>query len=161
MKEKKVRPIPKGYPVLTPYLIVRGAAQAIGFYSKAFGARERMRMPGPDGKVGHAEMEIGDSLFMLADECPGFGASPASLGGTPVSFLVYVKDVDRAFKKAVAAGGTAVAPPADKFYGDRMATVSDPFGHVWYLSTHVEDVPPGEMRRRAAEQAARAAQKPG
>ncbi|MBI3855745.1 MAG: VOC family protein [Planctomycetes bacterium] len=125
--KKKVRPIPKGYPILTPYLIVNGAAQAIEFYVKALGAKERMRMPAPGGKIGHAELEIGTSLIMLADECPGFGTSPATLKGTPVSFLIYVKDVDAAFKRAIAAGGSATQSPENKFYGDRMGAFTDPY----------------------------------
>jgi PhnB protein len=159
-KKKKVQPIPKGYPVLTPYLIVRGAAEAIEFYKKAFGAKERMRMPGPDGKIGHAELVIDGALFMMADECPGFGTSPAALNGTPVSFMLYVKDVDAAFKKAVAAGASVMRPPEDKFYGDRSGTLSDPYGHVWNLGTHIEDVPPKELARRAAAEAAKMADKP-
>jgi PhnB protein len=158
--KKKVQPIPKGYAVLTPYLIVQGAAAAIEFYKKAFGAKERMRMPGLDGKIGHAELLIDGSMIMLADEFPGFGSSPATLKGSPVSFMLYVKDVDLAFKKAVAAGGTAMRPPENKFYGDRSGTVADPFGHLWNLGTHVEDVPPKEMARRAAAEAAQMGQKP-
>ena len=162
MKKKKVNPIPKGYPTLTPYLIVRGAGQAIDFYKKAFGAKERMRMPGPvENSVGHAELEIGDSLVMIADEFAGTGiSSPASLRGTTVSFMVYVKDVDAAFKRAVAAGASPVRPPEDKFYGDRMGVVSDPYGHFWCLGTHVEDVSPKEMKKRAAEEAEKAPETP-
>jgi PhnB protein len=159
-KKKKVAPIPKGYNVLTPYLAIQGAAQAIEFYKKAFGAKERMRMPGPDGKIGHAEMLIGSAVFMMADEFPGMNASPATLKGTSVTFMLYVKDVDAAFQKAVDAGAHAVQPPQNKFYGDRMGIVSDPFGHVWCLGTHIEDVPPKEMARRAAAEAAKMADKP-
>ncbi len=156
-KKKKVGPIPKGYPTLTPYLIVRGGAQAIDFYKRAFGAKERMRMPGPsENSIGHAELEIGDALVMLADEFPGPGiSSPASLRGTTVSLHVYVKDVDASFKRAVAAGATAVRPPEDKFYGDRLGVLADPFGHLWSLGTHIEDVSPKEMKKRAAEEASK------
>ena len=159
-KPKKVSPIPRNYQILTPYLAVQGATQALDWYKKAFGAKERMRMPGPDGKIGHAEMTIGDCVFMMADEFPGMNASPATLKGTSVTFMLYVKDVDASFKKAVDAGATAVQPPTDKFYGDRMGIVSDPFGHVWCLGTHIEDVPPKEMARRAAAEAAKMAEKP-
>jgi PhnB protein len=159
-KKKKVAPIPKGYPILTPYLAVQGAAQALEFYKKAFGAKERMRMPGPDGKIGHAEMMIGSSVFMMADEFPGMNASSATLKGTSVTFMLYVKDVDAAFTKAVDAGAHAVRPPENKFYGDRMGIVSDPFGHVWCLGTHIEDVSPKEMAKRAAAEAAKMADKP-
>ena len=158
--KKKVSPIPKNYQILTPYLAIQGAAQALDFYKKAFGAKERMRMPGPDGRIGHAEMTIGKSVFMLADEFPGMNVSPATLKGTTVSFLLYVKDVDDAFQNAVDAGATSVQPPQDKFYGDRMGVVSDPFGHVWCLGTHIEDVPPKEMAKRAAAEAAKMAEKP-
>jgi PhnB protein len=153
-KKKKVSPIPKGYRTLTPYLALQGAGQAIEFYKKAFGAKERMRMNGPDGKVGHAELLIGDCVLMMADEFPGMNTSPATLKGTSVTLMLYVKDVDAAFKKALDMGATAVFPPADKFYGDRAGVVSDPFGHVWCLATHVEDVPPKEMAKRAAAEAA-------
>lgn len=159
-RKKKVSPIPRNYQILTPYLAVQGAPQALDFYKKAFGAKERMRMPGPDGKIGHAEMTIDKSVFMLADEFPGMNASPATLKGTTVTFMLYVKDVDAAFRKAVGAGATAVRPPEDKFYGDRMGIVSDPFGHIWCLGTHIEDVPPKEMAKRAAAEAAKTAQQP-
>ena len=153
-----VKPIPDGYPTLTPYLMVRGAAQAIAFYQQAFGAHERLRMPEPDGTVGHAELTIGDSLIMLADEMPEMGnPSPQALNGTPVGFALYVEDVDAAFARALAAGATALQPPEDKFYGDRTGTVVDPFGHHWYLMTHIEDVSPDEMQKRAAASAARTA----
>ena len=153
-----VKPIPDGYPTLTPYLMVRGAAQAIAFYQQAFGAQERMRMPGPDGTVGHAELTIGDSLIMLADEMPGMGnPSPQALNGTPVGFALYVEDVDAAFARAVAAGATVLQPLEDKFYGDRAGTVVDPFGHHWYLMMHIEDVSPDEMQKRAAAASAQAA----
>jgi PhnB protein len=158
--KKKVQPIPKGYRVITPHLAIQGAAQAIDFYKKAFGAKERMRLTGPDGKVGHAELLIGDSVVMLADEFPGMTTSPATLKGTTVTFMLYVKDVDSAFRKALDAGATQVYPVEDKFYGDRSGALADPYGHVWNIATHIEDVPPKEMARRAAAEAAKMAGKP-
>jgi PhnB protein len=147
----KVKAIPEGYHTATPYLIVAGAAKAIEFYKRAFGAEEMMRMPQPDGRIGHAEIKIGDSTIMLADENPEMGArSPQSLGGSPVSILLYVEHVDTTFAQAVAAGATAQRPVADQFYGDRTGGVTDPFGHVWYIATHKEDVSPEEMKKRAA-----------
>jgi len=147
----KVKPVPEGYPTLTPYLIIRNAAAAIEFYQVAFGATERMRMGAPGGAIGHAELLIGGSLVMLADEMPGMGySSPEAVGGTPVSLMLYVGDVDAVVERAVAAGATLSRPVADQFYGDRSGTVIDPFGHVWTIATHIEDVPPDEMRRRAA-----------
>jgi PhnB protein len=144
--------IPAGYHSATPYLIINGAAKAIDFYKNAFGATEVLRMAQPDGKIGHAEIKIGDSHIMLADEVPQMGyKSPKSLGGSPVSILLYLDDVDKVFNRAVAAGATANRPVADQFYGDRMGTLTDPFGHVWSLATHVEDIPPEEMTRRASE----------
>src|SRR5262252_4945824 len=146
----KVNPIPEGYHSVTPYLIMDGAAKAIDYYKKAFGATERMRMPAPEGKIGHAEIQIGDSIIMLADESREMNArSPKSVGGTPVSLLVYVEDVDRTVKNAVAAGAKVTRPVEDKFYGDRMGTIEDPFGHQWHVGTHIEDVTPEEMKRRA------------
>jgi PhnB protein len=146
-----VKPIPDGYRTVTPYLIVNDAARAMAYYCEAFGARERMRMASPDGKVGHAELEIGDSVIMLADEFPEMGArSPRSIGGSPVSILLYVEDVDSQFSRAVAAGATVLRPVKDQFYGDRSGTLQDPFGHQWTLATHTEDVPPEEIARRAA-----------
>jgi len=159
-KKKKVSPIPKGYRVVTPYLAIQGAGQAIEFYKKAFGAKERLRMNGPDGKVGHAELLIGDCVVMMADEFPGMNTSPSTLKGTTVNLMVYVKDVDAAFQNAVKLGAHPVFPPEDKFYGDRAGVISDPFGHVWCLATHVEDVPPKEMAKRAAAEAAKRADKP-
>ena len=159
-KKKKVSPIPKGYAVLTPYLAIRGAAEAIEFYKKAFGAKERMRMNGPDGKVGHAELLIGGCVVMMADEFPGMNTSPSTLNGTSVNMMIYVKDVDASFQKALELGAKPVFPPMDKFYGDRMGAITDPFGHVWCLATHIEDVPPKEMARRAKAEAAKMAEKP-
>jgi len=148
-----VKPIPTPYRTVTPYLIVKGGAEAIEFYSKALGARERMRLPAPEGKIGHAELEIGDSVIMLADEFPEMQAlSPKTLGGTPVSFCIYVEDVDARFQQAIAAGGRETRPVKDQFYGDRSGTFEDPFGHTWTLATHVEDVSPEEMARRAEKQ---------
>ena len=144
--------IPDNYPRVTPYLIVDDGGAAIDFYKSVLGATERGRMDGPDGKVGHAELEIGDSLVMLADEHPQMDAlGPKSVGGTPVSLLVYVEDVDDTFERAIDAGAKQLEPVADKFYGDRSGTFEDPFGHHWNIATHVEDVPPDEMSKRAAE----------
>jgi PhnB protein len=145
------QPIPEGYPRVTPYLIVDGASAAIDFYTSVLGATERMRMSAPDDRVGHAELEIGDSVIMLADESPEMDArSPRAVGGTPVSLHVYVEDADGAFERAIGAGATALQQVEDKFYGDRSGSFEDPFGHRWHLATHVEDVPPGEMEKRAA-----------
>jgi PhnB protein len=147
----KVKPIPDGYHTLTPYLITKGAAKAIEFYKKAFGATELMRMPGPEGKVMHAELQVGDSRFMMADECPEMQArSPLELGGSPVSLLLYVEDVDSFFNRAISAGAKEVKPLKDQFYGDRCGSLSDPFGHIWHVATHKEDVPPAELQKRAA-----------
>jgi len=146
-----VKPIPDGYPQVTPYLAIDGANEAIAFYSKVFGAKERMRMPSPGGKVGHAELEIGDSLVMLADEFPdGGNRGPKSIGGTPVTISVYVEDVDDVFERAVGEGATSLRAVEDQFYGDRSGQFEDPFGHRWSVATHVEDVPPDEMAKRAA-----------
>src|ERR1700680_1047769 len=147
----KVKPIPEGYHSVTPYLIIKDAASAIEFYKKAFGATELMRMADPSGKIGHAEIKIGDSPIMLADEVLGMGyRSPQSLGGSPVSILLYVEDVDALFDQAVAAGAKVERPVKDQFYGDRSGGVTDPFGHGWYIATHKEDVSPEEMKKRAA-----------
>ncbi len=147
-----VKPIPDGYHAVTPYLAVKGAAEAIEFYKKAFGAVELMRFAGPDGRVGHAEVKIGDSAVMLADEHPEMDhLGPKSRGGATAGFLIYVADVDARFAQAVAAGGKVRKAVQDQFYGDRSGTLEDPFGHVWTIATHKEDVPPEEMRRRAAE----------
>jgi PhnB protein len=145
-----VKPIPDGYHTVTPYLIVKDGARALEFYRKAFGATERMRLAGPGGRVGHAEIQIGDSAIMLADEFPDMGAvSPQTVGGSPVRICLYVPDVDGLFARAVAAGGTVTRPVQNQFYGDRSGMLTDPFGHIWNIATHVEDVPPDEMRRRA------------
>jgi PhnB protein len=145
------KPIPDGYPRVTPYLIIDGAGAAIDFYRSVLGARERMRMPAPDGRVGHAELEIGDSLIMLADEFPEMEArGPKAVGGTPVSLHVYVEDADGVFDRAIQAGARALQAVEDKFYGDRSGQFEDPFGHHWSVATHVEDVPPDEMAARAA-----------
>ena len=148
----KVRPIPEGYHAVTPYLSVVGAAQALDFYKRAFGASEVLRMPGPDGKIGHAEIRIGDSRVMLADEFPGMDfLSPRSRGGSPVHLHVYVEDVDARVAQAIEAGATLKRPVQDQFYGDRLGTVEDPFGHVWHIATHKEDLSPDELARRAEQ----------
>jgi PhnB protein len=145
-------PIPEGYPRVTPYLHVDGAAKAIDFYTSILGASERMRMPMGGDRIGHAELELGNSVIMLADEFPDVGAlSPKSVGGTPVSLHVYVEDVDDTFKRALDAGAKSLREPEDRFYGDRGAEIEDPFGHRWSLATHVEDVSPQEMEKRMAE----------
>ena len=146
-----VKPIPDGYNTLTPYVIVPDGAGAIAFYAKAFGATERLRLDAPGGRIGHAELTIGDSVIMLADEHPEMGAlSPSRVGGTPVGLHLYVADVDAVTERAVAAGGKLLQAPETKFYGDRNSAVEDPFGHRWFISTHVEDVSPDEIARRAA-----------
>jgi PhnB protein len=147
-----VKPIPDGHHTATPYMIVSGGAAALDYYKKAFGAEELMRMGGPGGKVMHAEFQIGDSRIMIADEFPEMGAkSPKTLGGSPMSLCLYVNDCDTVFDRAIAAGGTVVRPLMNQFYGDRSGTLTDPFGHQWTVSTHVEDVSPEEMDRRMAE----------
>ena len=144
------KPIPDGYRTATPYLIIKGASDAIEFYKRAFGATELLRMSDPQGRVGHAEIKIGDSVIMLADEHPAMGyRGPRSLGGSSVSILLYLVAPDAVFEGAVKAGGPAQRPVADQFYGDRSGTLEDPFGHVWTVATLVEDVPPEEMQRRA------------
>ena len=146
----KVNPIPEGYHSVTPYLSIKGAAAAIDYYKKVFGATELFRMAGPDGKIGHAEIKIGNSPIMLADEFPEMEfVSPQTLGGSPVGLMIYVDDVDTMFKNAISGGGTEVKPLQDQFYGDRSGTLRDPFGHVWTVATHVEDIAPEEMERRA------------
>lgn len=152
-----VKPIPEGYHSVTPYLVVKGAVRAIEFYEKAFGARQLFRMMGPDGRVGHAELEIGDSRLMLADEHPEIGArSPQSIGGSPVTIHLYVEDVDATVARALTAGAQLTRPVADQFYGDRNGGLTDPFGHVWFVATHKEDVPADELERRAASRGAHA-----
>ena len=147
-----VKPIPDGYHSVTPYLIIKGAAAAIEFYKQAFGAIELMRMPGPDDKIGHAEIKIGNSPVMLADEHPDMGfRGPQSLGGTPVSLMIYLEDVDMVFARSIAAGATVLRPIQDQFYGDRSGTLTDPFGHVWTIATHKEDLSPEEIAQRVAE----------
>ncbi|WP_412075918.1 VOC family protein [Streptomyces xanthophaeus] len=149
-----VKPVPEGYPRVTPYLCVDGAAAAIDFYVSVLGANERMRMPAPGGKIGHAELELGNSIIMLADEYPDTGfRSPKAVGGTPVTLHVYVEDVDAVFADALARGATQLSPVKNEFYGDRSGQIEDPFGHRWNISTHVEDVPPEEMEKRAEEAA--------
>jgi PhnB protein len=145
--------IPEGYHSVTPYLIIKGAAGAIDFYKRVFGATEVMRMPDPSGgRIGHAEIKIGDSHIMLADEYPEMGhRSPQTLGGAGVSLMIYLDGVDEVFKRALAAGAKEMQPLKNQFYGDRSGTVQDPYGHVWTIATHVEDVPPDEMERRAKE----------
>jgi PhnB protein len=147
---KTVPPIPTGCLQITPYLTVRGGQEAIAFYQKAFGAREIMRMDDPAGKLGHAELAIGSGRIMLADEFPEMGnRSPETIGGTPVMIHFYTEDVDKAVNAAIAAGAVLERPVEDQFYGDRSGQLRDPFGHVWWVSTHVEDVPPEELKRRA------------
>ena len=146
-----VKPIPDGYRAVTPYLIVADAAGAIVFYRQAFGASERMRHAAPDGKIGHAELLIGDSAIMLADEYPEHNArAPAAFGGSPVTLHLYVGDVDAVVARAAAAGATVTRPVEDQFYGDRSGSVTDPFGHVWHIATHIEEVSPDEIARSAA-----------
>ncbi len=145
-----VKPIPDGYHAVTPYLIVKGGARAIEFYREAFGAKELFRMSQPDGRVGHAEIQIGDSRLMLADENPEIGArSPQSIGGSAVTIYLYVGDVDATVARAVAAGAKLTRPVETQFYGDRNGGLTDPFGHLWYVATHVEEVPADELERRA------------
>ena len=146
-----VSPVPQGYHSVTPYLIVDGADRALSWYAEAFGARELVRLAAPEGRIGHAEIEIGDSRIMLADEAPAHDAkAPAAFGGSPVTLHLYVPDVDTTIAKAVAIGAEVKTQPEDKFYGDRMGSVLDPFGHTWHIATHIEDVPPEEIERRIA-----------
>jgi uncharacterized glyoxalase superfamily protein PhnB len=145
----KVKPIPAGYHTVTPHLIVRGGTKALEFYRNAFGAEETARMPGPDGRLMHAEIRLGDSMVMLSDEFPEQGSkSPQSLGGCPSGIFLYVENVDAAFKRAVDAGCEVKMAPTDMFWGDRYCKLQDPFGFQWALATHVEDVSPEEMTRR-------------
>jgi PhnB protein len=148
----KVKAIPDGYHSVTPYLAIDGATDAIEFYKKAFGAKEIYRMPMPGGKIGHAELQIGDSRIMLADENPEMGGrSPKALGGSPVGLMIYLENVDQVFHQALAAGARVIRPLKDQFYGDRSGNLEDPFGHKWTLSTHIEDVAPEEMEKRMKE----------
>jgi len=150
-----VKPIPEGYHSVTPYLVIKGAADALEFYKTAFGATELFRME-HEGKIGHAEIKIGDSPIMLADEHPGEGhVSPTTLGGSPVGIMIYVEDVDRIYNQAIAAGGKELKPLQDQFYGDRSGSLTDPFGHVWTVATHKEDVAPEEIEKRLAAMAAK------
>ena len=155
----QARPIPEGYHTVTPYLTVSDCAQAISFYQKAFGAKQVVRMDSPDGKVMHAELKIGDSMIMLADENPRAETrSPKSLRGTTAGIFLYVENVDASFNQAVSAGAKAEMPPSDMFWGDRYGKLTDPFGHSWSLATHKEDVSPEEMRKRTQEMMAKAGQ---
>jgi PhnB protein len=149
----KVEPIPDGYHTIIPYLSIKGAADAIEFYKKAFGATESMRLAQPDGRIGHAELQLGDSRVMLADEFPEMDfRSPLSMGGSPVHIHMYVDSVDTVVNRAVAAGAKVIRPVQDQFYGDRTGTVADPYGHVWHVATHTEDVSREEISKRAAAQ---------
>ncbi|MDQ3035367.1 MAG: VOC family protein [Myxococcota bacterium] len=156
MATKAKSPIPDGYHSVTPYLICKGAARALDWYRDALGSEEMFRMPGPDGAIGHAEIRLGNSVLMLADEFPDMGArSPQSLGGSPVGLMIYVADCDAVFERAVAKGATVERALADQFYGDRSGSIVDPFGHKWTIATHVEDLTPEEMKTRADEWAAK------
>lgn len=147
-----VKYIPDGFHAVTPYLTVKNAKEAIGFYKRAFGARERVLMPTPDGKIAHAELQIADSVIMLGEECPDHGnVSPQTLEGSPVGLALYVENVDEVFDRSLGAGASVKEPVENKFWGDRSGSVTDPFGHKWMLLTHIEDVPPDEMRRRMKE----------
>jgi uncharacterized glyoxalase superfamily protein PhnB len=149
-----VKPVPEGFHSVTPHLVVRDAAKAIDFYVKAFGAEERYRMPGPGGVVMHAELSLGDSIIMLGEEAPQMGAlSPQTIGGSPVTLMIYVNDVDASFARAGQAGCIVQMPPTDMFWGDRYGRLADPFGHQWAIATHKEDVSPEEMAKRMAAMA--------
>ena len=150
--KKKVAAVPAGYGTVTPYLVCRNASGAIAYYKKAFGAKERLRMLGPDGSISHAELQIGNSVVMLGDENPGMGqTSPETVGGTSTGLFLYVENVDKRYDKAIAAGAKSQMPPADMFWGDRYCKFADPFGHQWSIATHIEDVTPKEMDRRGKE----------
>jgi PhnB protein len=151
----KVKPVPEGYHTITPSLVCKNGAQAIEFYKKAFGAKEKFRMDGPGGTVGHAELIIGDSNFMLSDEFPGMATAPTGLGGSYL--FLYVEDCDTVFNRAVAAGAKVTMPLANQFWGDRFGRLTDPYGYNWGVATHVEDVAPDELERRAKEWQAKAA----
>lgn len=149
-----VKPIPEGYSTVTPYLVMKNAAKAIDYYKQIFGASEMVRMDAGPGKIAHAEIKIGDSVVMLADEYPDMGfTGPETIGGSPVCLLIYVPDVDATFRRAVETGSKQVKPVENQFYGDRSGTLTDPFGHVWCIATHVEDVSPEEMKNRMAAMA--------
>ena len=150
--KKKVAPVPAGYGTVTPYLVCRNASGAIAYYKKAFGAKERLRMLGPDGSISHAELQIGNSIVMLGDENPAMGqTSPDTIGGTASGLFIYVDNVDKWYGKAIAAGAKSQMPPADMFWGDRYCKFADPFGHQWSIATHIEDLTPKEMDRRGKE----------
>jgi len=152
----RVSPIPTNYSSVTPYLVVSDGAKALEFYKQVFGATVVSRMDGPDGKIGHAEFRIGNSMLMLSDEMPGMGnPSPKTLGGSPVGLHVYVEDVDTVFKRAVGAGAKSTLEPSDQFWGDRYGRITDPFGHNWGIATHIEDVAPEEMKRRVEQEMAK------
>ena len=156
---EKVKAIPEGFRSVTPYLCVSDAARAIEFYKEAFGATERFRLEAPGGRIGHAEIQVGDSIIMLADEYPEINfRSPQTLGGPSSHFMIYVEDVDARVEQAVAAGAKLTRPVKDEFYGDRTGCVQDPFGHLWYIATHVEDLTPEEINQRHAAEAAQAQQ---
>jgi PhnB protein len=146
-----VKPIPDEYPRVIPYLSIDGASDAIKFYADVLGAEERMRMGAPDGKIGHAELAIGDSIVMLADPFPEGTPSAKAVGASPVTIMVYVEDVDATFDKAINAGADVIKKPENQFYGDRSGSFTDPFGHRWHIATHVEDVSPEDMQKRVAE----------
>jgi PhnB protein len=148
--QNTVKAVPDGYHTATPYLIISGAAKALDYYTRAFGAKETLRLE-HQGRIGHAEFKLGDSIIMLADEYSEMGhRSPKTIGGTPVSIMLYVDNVDQFVDKAVSGGATLKQPVEDKFYGDRSGTIEDPFGHVWYIATHIEDVSPEEIGKRVA-----------
>jgi len=153
----KVKPIPDGHHTVAPYLAIKNAVSALEFYKKAFGATETYKLIVPDGRLGHAEIRLGDSLIMLSDEFPEFGGkAPEALGGSPVSIHLYVEDVDAFVKRAVAEGARVLKPVADQFYGDRSGQLEDPYGHLWWVATHKEDVAPEEMQKRVRALFARA-----
>ena len=159
LSSRMIKPLPDGYRTLTPYLYVRDCRAALAFYARALGAKELSRMEWGEGKIGHAEMQIGDSKFMLADEFPDWGIrSPLALGGNGSSLMIYVTDVDAAFQRAVDAGAKIARPLENKFYGDRAGTIEDPFGHQWTIATHIEDVSPAEMARRSDAESAKMSQ---
>jgi len=150
-----VQPVPEGYNTVTAYLAVPNATEAIDFYTRALGAKERTRMEGPGGSIMHAELELGDSLIMLSDPFPQASTkTPKELGGTSVSMMVYVDDIDGLYKQAIDAGATSLLEPDDMFWGDRFGSVQDPFGHSWTIATHIEDVSPEELKKRSEEFAA-------